>query len=110
MEEKHFEMTVLRVSGGTVSGMADIEETAEDTGLHPDLIRDFCHAGYIQPHVVEETGTFYFDERSLYLLRRIRELRDAKGVNMKGIRIILGLIRQLDEAEVELRYLRDRLL
>lgn len=87
----------------------DLEAVAEESGMHPDLVRDLCRAGFLEPARVEEER-WWFDDHAVYLLRQVHELRERKGVNLRGIRLILQLLQDIERLEREVRFLRDRLL
>ncbi|MBV9489054.1 MAG: MerR family transcriptional regulator [Verrucomicrobia bacterium] len=48
-----------------------------------------------------------FDSDSVRTLRRIEDLRRQFGVNLAGIKLIMGLVREVDELRAELRFRRQ---
>ena len=56
--------------------------------------------------MVEQGGGMFFDEEAIRLLRRIEQLRTSYGVNLPGINMILGLLEELEQRQVELRFRR----
>ncbi len=100
---------VVRVERSAAAGFCDLSRAAELSGLHPDLIQDLCRAGFVETRVSENEDEWLFDDHALYLLRRVHEMREQKGINLRGIRLILELFREMDEMEREIRFLRDRL-
>ena len=48
-----------------------------------------------------------FDSDSVRTVRRIEDLRRQFGVNLAGIKLIMGLMRELDELRAELRFRRQ---
>ncbi|HUF60654.1 MAG TPA: chaperone modulator CbpM [Verrucomicrobiales bacterium] len=111
MEERNRNRSqiVVRVERSTTAGYCDLAGAAELSGLHPDLIRDLCRAGFVETRVSDDEEQWYFDDHALYMLRRVHEWREHKGINLRGIRLILELFREMDRMEREIRFLRDRL-
>ena len=109
-DKPSFSLVTVRIEETTAANLCDLTAASDLSGVHPDLIRDLCYAGYLHPRVTGSDDNWLFDDDAVYTLRRIHELREVKGVNLRGVRVILDLTRQLLEVERELKYLRDRLL
>jgi DNA-binding transcriptional MerR regulator len=60
------------------------------------LILVCCKHGLISPWVDPDYGGYYFHHEHLRLLQRIGALHVDCGVNLTGIKIILGLIDEVD--------------
>ena len=88
----------------------DLEATAELTNLHRDLILEFTRADLLPSARSGESGIdWMFDERSIYRLRQIGSLRQRYHTSFRVIRDILRLLDQLEESELQLHHLRERL-
>jgi len=96
------------VNEAVVETMWELEHAAEESGLAMDDVMRYCGAGLMQTFAVEKKETLYLDEDGLYCLRQIRHLLDVEGVNPEGVHIIVQLLRQLQQMDSELRFLRDR--
>ena len=70
-----------------------ISVAAELAGMHPQTLRIYERKGLLDP-ARTSGGSRRYSERDIALLRRIQDLTNA-GVNLEGVRRILGL-----EAEV----------
>ncbi len=73
-----------------------IDDAAHLTHVPRHLILVCCKHGLLSPHVEPVYGGYFFDESDLRLLKRIGYLHADCGVNLTGIRIILGLMEEVD--------------
>ena len=88
----------------------DLDTTAELSGVHRDLILEFTRAELL-PTVRSGEGesVWQFDERAIYRLRQIDSLRERHHTSLRVIRDILRLLDRLEDAEIEVRRLREQL-
>jgi MerR family transcriptional regulator/heat shock protein HspR len=84
-----------------------ISVAAELAGVHPQTLRIYERKGLIEPQRTEGRSRRYSD-RDIRLLQRIQELTND-GVSLAGVRRVLDLEAQLDEAAAEIERLRERL-
>ncbi|MHB8334536.1 MAG: heat shock protein transcriptional repressor HspR [Acidimicrobiales bacterium] len=78
---------------------------AEIAGVHPQTLRNYERTGLLNPQRTTG-GSRRFSDEDLQVLRRIQELTND-GVNLEGVKRILRLERELDEARREVAALRD---
>ena len=78
---------------------------AELAGVHPQTLRNYERTGLLNPQRTTG-GSRRFSDQDLQVLRRIQELTND-GVNLEGVKRILRLERELDEARREVAALRD---
>ena len=84
----------------------DLETAAELSGMHPEMILEFCRA-----HVValrRHGDQPQFDNLGIHRLRQIEILRQERSMSLRSIRFVMELMERLDSAERELRTLRER--
>ena len=60
------------------------------------LILLCCKYGLIAPQQDPEYGGYYFDFDTIRILKRVGYLHEDCGINFAGIRIILGLMEEVD--------------
>ncbi len=72
-----------------------ISFVAEETGLHPQTLRQYDRLGLVSPSRARGRGRRY-TERDVHNLRRVQQLT-AEGVNLAGVKRILELEGELDE-------------
>ncbi|HSI86389.1 MAG: chaperone modulator CbpM [Candidatus Methylacidiphilales bacterium] len=87
----------------------DSQTTAEMAGIPTELLALYVKLGFVETAEdgEDESGAdARFDDEALYVLRRIADLRFEHGVNLKGIGLVLNLLRQVQRLEAELRFLR----
>ncbi len=84
-----------------------ISVAAELAGVHPQTLRIYERKGLIEPSRTEGRSRRYSD-RDIALLQRIQELTN-EGVSLAGVRKVLALEAELDDARAELEALRVRL-
>ena len=81
-----------------------ISVAAELAGVHPKTLRIYERKGLIEPSRTEGRSRRYSD-RDIVLLQRIQELTN-EGVSLAGVRKILELEADLDEARERIEELR----
>jgi MerR family transcriptional regulator/heat shock protein HspR len=84
-----------------------ISVAAELAGVHAQTLRIYERKGLIEP-ARTEGGSRRYSERDIQLLQHIQELTN-EGVGLAGVRRILQLEQQLENAKKELGRLRGEL-
>mgnify|MGYP005710500403 CR=1 FL=1 len=84
----------------------DLATASDLTGLHQEMILEFCRSSLV-PLAAETATEPSFDERGICRLRQIAELRNRQNVNLRTVRLIVRLLYRLENAETELRFLRE---
>jgi len=85
-----------------------ISVAAELAGVHAQTLRIYERKGLIEP-ARTEGGSRRYSERDIELLQRIQELT-TEGVSLAGVRRILALEADLDDARAQLAALRAELV
>jgi MerR family transcriptional regulator/heat shock protein HspR len=67
-----------------------ISIAARLAGLHPQTLRQYDRMGLVQPGRTQGGGRRY-SERDVALLREVQRLSQEEGVNLAGIKRIIGL-------------------
>ena len=70
------------------------------------LIAVYYKHGLVSSVVGPDCGGFYFNDEGIRTLRRIEYLRTVCGINLAGIKMILGLMNELERLRAEVRFLR----
>src|SRR5712691_4559593 len=78
-----------------------ISVAAELAGVHPQTLRIYERKGLIEPSRTEGRSRRYSD-RDIALLQRIQELTN-EGVSLAGVRRVLELEAEIEQARDELR-------
>lgn len=73
-----------------------LDVAAHLSGMPRHVVIVVCKHGLVSPLVDPDYGGFYFDQPAIRTLKRIQYLHGDCGINWAGIRIILGL---MDEVE-----------
>jgi DNA-binding transcriptional MerR regulator len=63
--------------------------------------------GLIQSSTSPDRSRHLFDDEAVRALRRIESLRRRFRVNLAGIKLIMNLMREVDELRAELRFRRQ---
>ncbi len=95
----------LRIFEPDPDAVYSIEITERLTQIPRRTIAVYVKHRLISP-MVEQGGGMFFDEEAIRLLRRIEQLRTSYSVNLPGIKMILGLLEELEQRQVELRFRR----
>jgi MerR family transcriptional regulator/heat shock protein HspR len=82
-----------------------ISVAAELSGLHPQTLRTYDRMGLVSPGRTSGRGRRY-SMRDIVLLREIQRLSQDEGINLAGIRQILGLQREAEALRAEVVRLR----
>jgi DNA-binding transcriptional MerR regulator len=85
-----------------------LDAVALRTGLHPALVERFLEAGLIEP-VAWQGASLLFDASAIPRLRLIKRLRDALGINVAGLAVILDLLDRLHALQRDNESLHSRL-
>ena len=92
-----------------------ISIAARLAGMHPQTLRQYDRMGLVQPGRTQGGGRRY-SERDVALLREVQRLSQEEGVNLAGIKRIIGLEQlvtelqqRVAELEHELARTRERL-
>ena len=91
-----------------LSERLSLETLAGRAGLHPALVEQFVRFGLLEP--AEREGTkLLFEISAVSRLRTIRRLREALGINLAGIAVVLDLLDKYCALQRENELLRSRL-
>ncbi len=82
----------------------DLDTAAHLADVHPERVRHYCRIGLLGDIVNPDQGEVYLTDHSVYELRRIEYLRQVQGVNLRGIRIILDLLRRTESLRETVRF------
>ena len=92
-----------------------ISIAARLAGMHPQTLRQYDRMGLVQPGRSQGGGRRY-SERDVALLRAVQRLSQEEGVNLAGIKRVIGLEQlvgdlqqRVAELEDELEHTRQRL-
>lgn len=82
-----------------------IYEISNETETHPLLIEKYVDLGIISPEPVED-NVLFFDEDTIYRIKRIQRLRNELGVNLIGAGIISDLMDEIECLKREIEKLK----
>ena len=80
-----------------------LEELARMAETTAEAVRQYCEMGLLG----EEGKAGRFGEGTLFLVRRIEQLRVEHGVSASGASLVLDLVARIEELEEEIRALRE---
>ena len=86
-----------------------ISIAARLAGMHPQTLRQYDRMGLVQPGRTQGGGRRY-SERDVALLREVQRLSQEEGVNLAGIKRIIGLEQMVAELQQRLADLEDELI
>jgi MerR family transcriptional regulator, heat shock protein HspR len=79
-----------------------IDVVAHLTRLPRHLILVCYKNGLVDAAVDPDYGGYYFDQDAIRILQRIEYLHQQCGINLAGMRIILGLMDEVERLRAEL--------
>ena len=85
-----------------------ISIAARLAGMHPQTLRQYDRMGLVQPGRTQGGGRRY-SERDVALLREVQRLSQEEGVNLAGIKRIIGLENLVAELQQRVAELEDEL-
>lgn len=86
-----------------------IESTAQLGNVSRRMLALLCRHGLLTPVMDPECGGYYFNDEAIRRLQRIEYLYNVRGVNLRGIKIILDLQEEMDRLHSEVDSLRSEL-
>jgi|SRR5688572_7043535 len=103
------EMAVIRLHIVSPSNQAPytLEELARLGGVSPALVQRYFDEGLLPAVAGNARTSWFFDDNTLFELRRIQRLRRELGVNIAGVAVIHELLQQIEELKAELEKLRQ---
>jgi MerR family transcriptional regulator/heat shock protein HspR len=85
-----------------------ISVAARMAGMHPQTLRQYDRLGLVQPGRAGGGGRRY-SQRDVALLREVQKLSQEEGVNLAGIKRIIGLEQLVGDLQERVRELEQRL-
>jgi MerR family transcriptional regulator/heat shock protein HspR len=85
-----------------------ISVAARLAGMHPQTLRQYDRLGLVQPGRAGGGGRRY-SERDVALLREVQKLSQDDGVNLAGIKRIIGLEQLVGDLQQRVAELQDQL-
>jgi len=85
-----------------------ISVAARLAGMHPQTLRQYDRLGLVQPGRAGGGGRRY-SERDVALLREVQKLSQDEGVNLAGIKRIIGLEQLVGELQERVAELEQQL-
>jgi MerR family transcriptional regulator/heat shock protein HspR len=85
-----------------------ISVAARLAGMHPQTLRQYDRLGLVQPGRAGGGGRRY-SERDVALLREVQKLSQEEGVNLAGIKRIIGLEQMVGDLQQRVHDLEQRL-
>ena len=80
-----------------------LDVVVELTGVSSQTILQYREHGLISPVTDSDSGTDYFDDEALRTLRRIEHLRAYCELNVSGLKLVLSLLKEVEQLRAELR-------
>jgi MerR family transcriptional regulator/heat shock protein HspR len=85
-----------------------ISVAARMAGMHPQTLRQYDRLGLVQPGRAGGGGRRY-SERDVALLREVQRLSQEDGVNLAGIKRIIGLEQMVGDLQQQLQEMQAQL-
>jgi DNA-binding transcriptional MerR regulator len=67
----------------------------------------YCNHGFISPALDPQEAGYYFNNEAIRALQRIAFLRNDCDINLRGTRIIMKLMDEVERLQNELRFRRE---
>lgn len=93
-------------------GTYSLEVVARLTGISSQMVVRYCERGLVSrcPADGDEEDEFLFDIEALRRLRRIEQLQQACDTNEHGLKLLVGLLDEVEQLRADLRRIRSSTL
>jgi DNA-binding transcriptional MerR regulator len=81
-----------------------IEAIADLAQVPRRLIVLYYKQGLVVPAEKSPESGWYFDDRAIHVVRRIEYLRRACGMNLRGIKLMMDLMKEVERLREEVRF------
>ena len=81
-----------------------IEAIADLVQVPRRLIVLYYKHGLVVPAEKSPDSGWYFDDRAIHVVRRIEYLRRACGMNLRGIKLMMDLMKEVERLREEVRF------
>ena len=98
----------ISVEASSEAKVLIISVAARMAGMHPQTLRQYDRLGLVQPGRAGGGGRRY-SQRDVALLREVQKLSQEEGVNLAGIKRIIGLEQLVGDLQQRLRELEQQL-
>ena len=103
-----YEEVSISVEQASDAKVLIISVAARLAGMHPQTLRQYDRLGLVQPGRAGGGGRRY-SERDVALLREVQKLSQEEGVNLAGIKRIIGLEQLASELQDRVAELEQQL-
>ncbi len=93
-------------------GTYTLEVVAGLTGISSQTVIRYCERGLVSNYVLKpgDGDKYIFDVEGLRRLRRIEQLRQACETNEHGLKLLVGLLDEVEQLRADLRRIRSSTL
>lgn len=84
-----------------------LDAAAHLAGVSRRSVLLYCRAGLVQPVFQPPYGVMEFTEETIFNVRRIEHLRTVHGLDVDVIKLLLGLLAEVERLRAEVRFLRN---
>jgi MerR family transcriptional regulator/heat shock protein HspR len=103
-----YEEVSISVEQASDAKVLIISVAARLAGMHPQTLRQYDRLGLVQPGRAGGGGRRY-SERDVTLLREVQKLSQEEGVNLAGIKRIIGLEQLVGDLQQRVAELEQQL-
>ncbi|BFU48113.1 heat shock protein transcriptional repressor HspR [Krasilnikovia sp. MM14-A1004] len=103
-----YEEVEISVEQASDAKVLIISVAARLAGMHPQTLRQYDRLGLVQPGRAGGGGRRY-SERDVALLREVQKLSQEEGVNLAGIKRIIGLEQLVADLQQRMLELQSQL-
>jgi DNA-binding transcriptional MerR regulator len=83
-----------------------LEAAAHLAGVSRRTVLLYSNAGLIRPTIDPDYGGLRFSEQAILTMRRGEAMRSSYGMDLAGIQLVFGLLREVEDLREELRFHR----
>jgi DNA-binding transcriptional MerR regulator len=98
-------VTALQLFEPDARSVYTIEAASSLAQVPRRVIVVYFKHGLVSPVTDPMCGGWYFNDEAIRILRRIEYLRTACGINLVGIKLILDLLKEVEQLRDEVRFI-----
>ena len=100
------QISALQVFEPEADAAYSIEVVSRITHIPRRRIAVYCRHHLVSPVVEPDRSGWFFDEEGIRTLRQIEQLRTMHGASLPAIELIFDLMRQVENLQDQLRFVR----
>ncbi len=83
-----------------------LQAVTEIAGVPRRRVIVYCRHGLVRPLADPVSEEWQFDDEAIRIVRQVERLRSGLGMNLQAIKLVMGLMGEVEQLRREVRFLR----